>query len=580
MMYSEAAAAFISLHSDNTVCLYAADGHKQSSSVNHFFMGLTATKISGCLIGWGPGPIFTLLDHELRPLDAARDALDIRVCQPAEHSTELVTAGVGNVCVWSVRLMRCKVKIQEGLQNSTFSHMALAPPRSDRPHKAFVVCGRIVTVVDLDVGKVLEHKSDLCSCDITAMVYCSQLDCLIIASKESIRVWDPDWELRVAFVGHNDVVNSLFYCSELHMLLSASVDCTIRCWNVEEGDVIECVHTEPKTPLLCVGGTRKGDAFFSFSHQGVHLWTRRNLYNLHCKLKEDEGASLRQILVSPFPAPYPKRVLCVSGDSDVTLVAAETGAVLTSFKAKRRILCADYCLHKEILLALTEAGTVIQANTLTNPITLMKEWKGRGQGPWQQQGHVTGNDAQNLPIPGLPCCLVLYSYVAETQTALEEWRSLQERRGCSYRNKATLNDAKNRFLIILGHNGGCVTVLTLDYGKVLYRTSAHSGQKVTALQVYPEDGCLLSTGEDLSVVVWRVNPYAQECVSQQLRLYCGQTQVYMAALGPRLALTFQEPNSGTYSLMHFNLLNQSQTSQPPREGHLDHFTGHRENMCP
>lgn len=39
------------------------------------------------------------------------------------------------------------------------------------------------------------------------MVYCSQLDCLIIASEElSIRIWGPDWELRVAFVGHNGKV--------------------------------------------------------------------------------------------------------------------------------------------------------------------------------------------------------------------------------------------------------------------------------------------------------------------------------------------------------------------------------------
>ncbi|XP_071341085.1 WD repeat-containing protein 97 isoform X3 [Trachinotus anak] len=574
MMYSEATAAFISLHSDNTVCLYNADGRKQTSSVDLLFMGLTTTKISGCVVGWGPGPIFTLLDRDLRPVDAAHDALDIRVCQPAEHSSELVTAGVGNVCVWSVRLMRCKVKIQEGLHSSTFSHMALAPPRSDRPHRAFVVCGQVLTVVDLDVGKVLEHKRDLCSRDITAIVYCSQLDCLIIASEErSIRVWGPDWELRVAFVGHNGVVNSLFYCSELHMLLSASVDCTIRCWNVEEGDVIDCVHTEQKTPLLCIGGTRKGDTFFSFSHQGVDFWTIRNLYNLHCKLKKDEGAPLRQILVSPFPAPYPRRVLCVSGDSDVALVAAETGAVLTSFKAYQRLLCADYCLHKEILLALTEAGTVIQANTLTNPITLMQEWKGRGQGPWQQRDHVTRNDAQNLPIPGPPCCLVLYSYVAEIQTALEEWRSLQDRRGCSHRNKAALHDAKNRFLIILGQNGGCVSVLTLDNGKVLYRAPAHSGQKVTTVQVYPENGCLLSTGEDLTVVVWKVSPYIQECLSQQLSLHCGQPHVYLAALGPQLALTFQDPNSGIYSLMHFNLFNQSPAGQPPRDGHLDHFTG-------
>lgn len=163
MMYSEAASSFISLHSDNTVSLYKADGHRQTSLAHLPFMGLTNTRMSGCLVGWGPGPVFTLLNSELHPLDAAHDALDIRACQAAEHSAELVTAGVGNVCVWSVMLMRCKVKIQEGLQHSTFTQMALAPPWSDGPHRAFVVCGRVVTVVNLDDGKLLEHKRDLCS---------------------------------------------------------------------------------------------------------------------------------------------------------------------------------------------------------------------------------------------------------------------------------------------------------------------------------------------------------------------------------------------------------------------------------
>lgn len=162
-MYSEAAAAFVSLHSDNTVRLHKADGHEQTAVARLPFLGLTNTKLSGCLVGWGPGPVFTLLDGELRPVDAAPDALDIRVCQAAEHNAELVTAGVGNVCVWSVMLMRCKVKIQEGLRHSTFTQLALAPPRSDRPHRAFAACGPVVTVVDLDAGKVLEHKRDLCS---------------------------------------------------------------------------------------------------------------------------------------------------------------------------------------------------------------------------------------------------------------------------------------------------------------------------------------------------------------------------------------------------------------------------------
>lgn len=228
------------------------------------------------------------------------------------------------------------------------------------------------------------------------------------------------------------------------MLLSASVDCSIRCWNVEEGDIVECVHTEQESPPLCIAGTRKGDIFFSFSQHGVDFWSIRSLYSLHCKLKGDEGAPLRQILTSPFPPPYPVRVLCVSGDSGITLVAAETGAVLTSFNAQQKILCADYCLHKEILLVLTETGTVLQANALTNPVTLMQEWKGRGQRPWQQDDCVTEDDATHLPPPGSACCMVLYSYVAEPQGALEEWRSLQDRRGCSHRNIAALDDAKNR----------------------------------------------------------------------------------------------------------------------------------------
>ncbi|XP_034562426.1 WD repeat-containing protein 97 isoform X2 [Notolabrus celidotus] len=574
MMFSEAAASYISLHTDNSVCLYTADGLEQTSSARLTFTGLTETKILGHVVGWGPGPVFTLMDSMLRPLEAAHDALDIRVCQAAEHSAELVTAGAGNVCVWSVMLMRCKVKIEEGLQHRTFTILALAPPKFERPHMAFVACRQSVTVVDLDGGKVLEHKKDLCSRSITAMVFCSLLDCLITASQEpSIKIWGPKWEQRVSFEGFNGVVNSLFYCPALSMLLSATGDGTICCWNVEEGDAVECVHTEQKSPLMFIGGNRKGDTFFSFSHHGIDFWSSRNLYTLFCPLKGDIGAPLRQILVTSFPAPFPIRVLCISGDSDVMLVAAETGVVLTSFKAKQRVLCANYCLQKEILLALTESGTVLQANTLTNPVTLMQEWKERGQGSWQHNDNMTESEARNLPTPGPACCLVLYCYVTETQDALEEWKSLQDRRGCSERNKRALDDAKNLFLIILGQSGGCLSVLRLKDGKVLYRTPAHNGQRVTALHVCHENGYLLSTGEDMTLVLWKVNPFIQKSLSQQMILHCGQPQACMAALGPQLAFTFQDLSSGTHKLMHFNLLNQSRTDDPPTEGHLDHITG-------
>lgn len=81
----------------------------------------------------------------------------------------------------------------------------------------------------------------------------------------------------------------------------------------------------------------------------------------------------------------------------------------------------------------------------------------------------------------------------------------------------------------------------------------------------------------MTVTVWKVNPYVEECLSKQLSVHSDQPQYYLAALGPQLALTFQEPDNGTYSLTHFNVLNQSWTDHPPREGHLDHITGHKDN---
>lgn len=233
------------------------------------------------------------------------------------------------------------------------------------------------------------------------------------------------------------MVSSLFFCPATSALLSASHDGTIQCWSLADGDVVECVHVEQEAPPLCIRGNTQGDGFFSFSRQGADAWGVRTLYALHCALK---GAPLRQILTSPVPAAYPKRVLCLSGDSDVTLVAADTGEVLTSFRAQQRLLGAAYCLHREVLLALTHTGTVLQASTLTNPISVLQEWQGRGQGAWRRKDHVTEKDAQTLPPPGPAQCLVLYSCVSESQEAVEEWRSLQQRRGGSHRRTARLDD--------------------------------------------------------------------------------------------------------------------------------------------
>ncbi|XP_023828155.1 WD repeat-containing protein 97 [Salvelinus sp. IW2-2015] len=578
MTYGKGAAGFISLHREGKVVMYHPDGRLRDlppASVSVPYMGLTSTQLPGRLVGWGPGASLTLLDSELRPLANALDPLDVRVCQVTEQSLELVTAGAGNVCVWCLTHMVCRVRVTEGLgRHSVFTQLALAPPGPERHHRAFVVYGRAVVVVDLTAGRVLEHKRNLHLRDITALVYSFHLDFVVTASKDvSIRVWGPDWGLCMAFVGHTGVVTSLACCPESGLLLSASLDGTLRCWSLEGGDQVQCFPIEGGEPPLALGGPMKGGTFFTFSQQGVDFWTISSLYNLHCRLGGDLGGPVRQIVVPSCPLPYPTRVLCVSGDSNVTLVAAETGAVLTSFGAGQRVRCADYCLHKEILLVLTEGGTLIRASTLTNPATCVDEWKARGQGPWQREEQTDGEGDQWIAKPGPASCMVLYSNIADGQRALDEWKSLQKQRCQRPTNKKSLHDAKNRFLVMLGHNGGCVSVLMLDTGKVQYMTPAHNGQKITSLQADPENSYLLTVGEDKAVLVWRVFPYAQECLSLHLNLFCGHPPLYLTLLGPLLAIAFQDPDSATYSLVHFSLLNQSRTDHPPSEDHLDCITG-------
>ena len=180
----------------------------------------------------------------------------------------------------------------------------------------------------------------------------------------------------------------MLYCSETAMLFSASQDCTVRCWDMEVGAEVQRVHTKnPPLHIGCTAGVR-GPLFSYCCQGGVDFWTLSRLFTLHCKLGGgDERIPLRQILVPLCCAPpYPSRALCVVGDGDVVLVAVDTGEVLTSFTVTEKVLCAEYCMHREILLVLTEAGTVLQASvnfvhsvdylfSLTKAVSMMTKTK-------------------------------------------------------------------------------------------------------------------------------------------------------------------------------------------------------------
>lgn len=236
------------------------------------------------------------------------------------------------------------------------------------------------------------------------------------------------------------LITSLVLCPVSGLLLSSSLDSTVRCWRLDIGDQVQVVSVpNGYMPPLAVGGPDSSGTFFSYSSNSVDLWTLKCLYNLHCRLNGALGGPIRQISTPPCLPSLPACVLCIQGHSNVTIVATETGEVLTRFQAKGRIRCADYCVPKEILLILNEDGVVTILSTLTNPVTLLDEWHRIEQWDW--------SGGQVKAYIGKVCCMALYSKIIDKESAMEEWKSLQMQK--AHNTKKIKLDAKNRLVFVL-----------------------------------------------------------------------------------------------------------------------------------
>ncbi len=55
----------------------------------------------------------------------------------------------------------------------------------------------------------------------------------------SVKVWDPSWRLQLVFVGHDRAVTSLAMFPYGPMVMSASLDCTMRVWSFETCDEVD-----------------------------------------------------------------------------------------------------------------------------------------------------------------------------------------------------------------------------------------------------------------------------------------------------------------------------------------------------
>uniref|UniRef100_H9GD54 Uncharacterized protein n=1 Tax=Anolis carolinensis TaxID=28377 RepID=H9GD54_ANOCA len=129
------------------------------------------------------------------------------------------------------------------------------------------------------------------------------------------------------------------------------------------------------------------------------------------------------------------------------------------------------------------------------------------------------------------------------------------------------------FLPIMGHKDGLLSVMEWFSGRIQCQVKAHSPRAVTALAEYPTQMCVISAGNDRTVKMWRLFPYADECLVPLLSFSCAAPATHMCSLGPTLAMAFQDPQTVTHRVVYYNLMEQSRSEHGPEEDAEDDITG-------
>nr|XP_020660178.1 WD repeat-containing protein 97 isoform X1 [Pogona vitticeps]XP_020660181.1 WD repeat-containing protein 97 isoform X1 [Pogona vitticeps] len=550
--------SFVVLDAESTLHFLREDGSLvRSVAAPAPMTGLLYAAQVDRFVGWDTEGLL-VLDSSFQLLSQVPSRLPIRCGLYSEQLNRIVTAGEGNLTLWGFRYgfrsLQCHAAVSEGLEPSNvFTHLALGAD-SPESQSCFTACDTGAAAFDIAKGRLLSFKKDLHSRVITGLAYCHVTGCVVTASRDTtIKVWDKNWNIQTVFVGHTAPVIAVTIYPDRPLVFSASQDGTIRTWNLDTIDQVDQVHVlEPVETLE----TKTASHVISTSGSSLNLWKINKLYSLYSPV----GSPVKRLSCSNLEAlgNFPVRLLCVGQDSTVRLVEAQSGLILSTFSLDQpsQVQEAAYCLPRETLFVLTEPGSLLRINAAADPMVLKKSTPSCSQ-------------------ESKPCCLLLYSHVVDPEAAYATWCEVAENK--SYRKQwqrpPLQRQEKNRYLPVLGHTNGFLSVVEWFSGRTQYEVEAHGSGRVTALAEYPAQTCVISAGADLTVKMWRLFPYAEECLVPLLCFSCNSPATHMCSLGETLAVAFQDPETITHRIVYYSLMEQTCYEHKPEDDAEDEITG-------
>ncbi|XP_048578307.1 uncharacterized protein LOC5510818 isoform X2 [Nematostella vectensis] len=400
-----------------------------------------------------------------------------------ENADELVTGIAGAIMTWTFPIKQTDPLVPGRIYNCSFTpddwvHSLKFDSISRQIIAVSNVRIAIIAEKDYHVRTCFDKKSDF---PFTTCVFYHPASYFITGDKNgTIRAWSTSldsYPLVTQFLGHCDAITSLLIHDRQPLLVSSSLDKTVRIWNFDTFTQTYRLQTgEDIVDMSLISS----DQLFYYSRHNLKVWNLNQFHSLFTMLSSRIKRCFR--VTSPG---YPARIVVEAVDGGIRLISPVHGYELTTMLPittlnTTEIVGFAHDRRKEKLYVLLSSREVLVFESDNNPCCAHQLWRAE------------------CPDEGVCSIALLNSEFALTEEDLD----LE----CG--------------LLFAGHYNGQISLLD-GFGVSMKEVQAHQGQVIflgsshglsTSRDTIGSRDHLLSCGTDYVIRVWQVRHVNQRAI--------------------------------------------------------------------
>ncbi|KAL5033244.1 hypothetical protein BDV3_000251 [Batrachochytrium dendrobatidis] len=345
----------------------------------------------------------------------------------------------------------------------------------------FAVCDTSLYVYDYESGDRIDSFHNIHELAITCIVFYEPFEYIITGGKDgSIKIWNARKYLMFDFHEHFNAITGLLLVEKgceaspgsVPVLLSSSLDATIRMWNFETGQSLYRLDTN----LPCLGiAFIKSNHFYHYTKADIQLWNI-NRYQLTFAFFRSTPFIIKRVTHPTKPA----RILTAVADGSLKMISPVSGIVIgTGFPIHKDTQTKDVAwnMNSENLYSFNTNGDIVVYSCNANPFKIFDVWE--------------LSKLVNREKIECICGLDFYNHIMGI-SAGADIRIVPKSKKIP------------AFFLVAGTESGQIINLNLDQrGKQELLCQAHSA-RITMLNFDPKDLVLVSGAQDYIIKVWAV----------------------------------------------------------------------------